>query len=147
MNIKELAKDHIKDAMVMQLATCSDNKSWVCNVHFLADDELNLYWISLLDCRHSNDIASNPRAAAAFAIQEVMPIVGVQVEGDVEQLEFANHKDVLEAYAKRHNRANFVEDALSGKMGLKKLFRLKPTTVQVFDFKNFPKDPKQQVKV
>jgi uncharacterized protein YhbP (UPF0306 family) len=143
MDIKELAKDHIKNSYVMQLATSRDNKPWICNVHFLADDDLNMYWMSVPNCRHSEDLAANPLAAVAIAVHTEMPLIGVQIEGKVEQLEFADHEPLLHRYAARHNRADFVENALSGKAPFR-LYRLTPTLISIFDLKNFPHSPKQE---
>lgn len=143
MDIKQLAKDRIKDMYVMQLATSHDDKPWICNVHFWADDDLNLYWMSVPNCRHSEEIATNGRAAAAFAVHVEAPVVGVQIEGDAEQLFFADHQAVLRKYAKRHDHGELVEDALSGKAGFR-LYRLTPHLVQVFDLQHFPDAPKQQ---
>ena len=143
MDIKQIARGHIKDLYVMQLATSCDNQPWACTVTFFADDDLNLYWMSVPDCRHSEEIAGNPRVAAAFAVHTDMPLIGVQIEGDAEQLELAGHEELLNTYAERHNRQKVVESALSGKVNLK-LYRLTPRLVQVFDLKNFPEAPKQE---
>jgi len=143
MDIKKIAKDHLKDLYVMQLATSKDNQPWVCNVHFLADDNLTLYWMSEADTRHSQDIAANPHVAAAVAVHTEMPLIGVQIEGDAEQLLLKDNKDVLQAYAERHDRAAMVADALAGKVGFR-LYCLTPRLVQIFDLQNFPHHPIQQ---
>lgn len=143
MDIKQLAKDHLKDSYVLQLATSHGDQPWVCNVHFFADDNLNLYWMSDPATRHSEDIAANPRVAAAVAVNEAMPLIGVQIEGDAEQLEFTGHDDVLQRYAARHERDDFIKKAVSGELPFK-LYRLAPRVVQIFDLKNFPKSPKQE---
>jgi len=143
MDIKQLATDHLQDSFVMQLATSRGDQPWVCNVHFFADEDLNLYWMSDPTTRHSEDIAANPHVAVAVAVNEDMPLIGVQIEGDAEQLEFADYEDVLHKYAARHKREGFVEKALSGEMPFK-LYRLAPRVVQIFDLKNFPKSPKQE---
>jgi len=143
MDIKQLAKDHSKDLLIMQLATSRDDKPWVCNLHFLADDDLTLYWLSEPASRHSEDIATNPRAAVAMAVHTEMPLIGVQIEGDAKQLEFAGHESLLQKYAERHNREGLVESALSGKLPFK-LYSLTPTLISIFDLKNFPHSPKQE---
>src|SRR6185503_14792116 len=128
MDIIQLSKEHLSDLLVMQLATSKDNQPWICNVHFLADDDMNLYWMSEPDSRHSEDIVANPRVAAAVAVSTEMPLIGVQIEGDAEQLEFADHQDILRKYATRHNRDGFVEKALNGAMPFK-LYRLTPRLI------------------
>ena len=142
MNIKQLALNHLKDSFVMQLATSKDGQPWICNVHFLAEEDLTLYWMSEQDSRHSEDIAANPKVAAAIAVHTEMPLIGVQLEGDAKLLDFAGNEKILQAYASRHHRETLVADALAGRVPFK-LYELTPRLVQIFDLKNFPKSPIQ----
>jgi hypothetical protein len=57
----------------MSLATCKDNRPWVCEVHFAFDDDLNLYYRSLTSRRHSQEIGEPP--------------VGIYFEGLAEKLD------------------------------------------------------------
>lgn len=143
MNPKELIYDHIKNKDVMQLATAQNNQPWVCNVHFYADEDLNLYWLSEPGRRHSQDIAANGKTAVAILVSEVMPLIGVQLEGDAEVCDGAAYEAVLHAYGERHNRAAWAQDVVDGK-GSNKLYKFTPRVLGLFDLKNFPKDPKQE---
>lgn len=144
MTINESIRHHLnsKDVHVMQLATSGANVPWVCNVHFDVDDDLNLYWLSDTDCRHSQDIAKNPQVAAALVVSEQPPLVGLQIAGKAELLPFEGHEAVLTHYAARHERETLVADALSGKVGFK-LYRLVPEFIDVIDQKNLPNHRKQ----
>lgn len=53
----------------LSLATVNGNKPWVCEVHFVYDDALNLYFISDRSRRHSQDIASNSNVAGNIIAQ------------------------------------------------------------------------------
>lgn len=46
-----------------------ENKPWVCEVHFVYDENLNLYFRSLKSRRHSQEIAANPRVAGNIVKQ------------------------------------------------------------------------------
>src|SRR5690606_14682804 len=77
------------DTQAMQLATVAGNQPWVCTVYFVADDELNLYWLSWPTRRHSKELMGNSKVAAAIAIKQDQPIIGVQIEGIAEEVEDA----------------------------------------------------------
>ena len=72
----------------MSLATCGDNKPWVCEVHFVYDDDLNIYWRSLPDRRHSQEIAANPNVAGNIVEQHRQGEQprGLYFEGTAERL-------------------------------------------------------------
>jgi uncharacterized protein YhbP (UPF0306 family) len=143
MEPKKLILDHLQEAYVMQLATSKDGQPWVCNVHFYADDDLNLYWFSNTNTRHSKDIAANPRVAVAVAVHTEMPLIGVQLEGDAELCDLAACEPALRAYGVRHHREEWVQTAMDGQGDIKP-YKFTPRLLSVFDFKNFPKDPKQE---
>lgn len=127
---------------VMQLATSAANVPWVCNVHFDVDDDLNIYWMSVEACRHSEDIAKNPQVAVAVVVHEQPPLQGIQIAGKAEQVSFEDHEAILRHYAKRHDRKTLVADALSGKVPFK-LYRVVPEFIDIIDKKNFPEVFKQ----
>ncbi len=72
----------------MSLATCVDNKPWVCEVHYVYDNDLNLYFRSRTNCRHSQDIVTNPAVAGNIVAQHKIgdQVRGVYFEGSAELL-------------------------------------------------------------
>lgn len=88
MNIEELIREHIDKTLHLSLATCVDNKPWVCEVHFAYDDDLNLYFRSKPERRHSKDIDINQYVAGnivqQFALED--SVVGVYFEGVAQKL-------------------------------------------------------------
>ena len=62
-DVETIVREYITKTVHMSLATVKENKPWVCEVHFAFDDELNLYWRSTADRRHSKDIEVNPSVA------------------------------------------------------------------------------------
>lgn len=143
MTIRDSIREQLNSNIhVMQLATATNSVPWVCNVHFDVDDNLNIYWLSHLDCRHSEDIAKNPHVAVAIAVHQQPPLMGLQIAGEAEHIPFEGNEEVLKHYAARHDRKTLVEDALSGKVGFK-LFRLTPEFIDLIDQKNFPDQLKQ----
>ncbi|HSW80061.1 MAG TPA: pyridoxamine 5'-phosphate oxidase family protein [Candidatus Saccharimonadales bacterium] len=152
MEPKESILKHLKVKKVMQLATVRDGQPWVCNLHFWADDDGNLYWISTEARRHSQEIKDDPRVAAAIAVQtdeEVpgTPPIGIQVEGDAEIVTGSDMQTKLRSYFDYQNKPEkLYEDILSGE-NPHKLYRLKPRLYVIFDVQNSPKDPRQEWRV
>lgn len=72
----------------MSLATSKDNKPWVCEVHFVYDNDLNLYFRSKADRRHSIEIMENPNVAGNIVTQHEVGEKprGVYFEGIAEKL-------------------------------------------------------------
>ncbi len=131
----------------MQLATSVNNQPWNCNVYYLVDDEINLYWASLPTRRHSREIAKNPKVAAAIVVNNQIgqPVIGVQVEGRVEIVNDADQiKPIALKYAERFKRTKeWVNDFTSSKTE-HKLYRLRPSLFVLFDETNFKDQPRQE---
>ncbi len=86
--IRKIIKDYLKEAKMMQLATVSGGKPWVCNVWFAADNDLNIYWFSSITRRHSEEVMNDPHVAAAICLPltPADPARGIQLEGTAELL-------------------------------------------------------------
>lgn len=68
-DVEKVVREYIEKSIHMSLATSRDDKPWVCEVHFVYDNGLNLYFRSLSTRRHSQDIASNPNVAGNIVKQ------------------------------------------------------------------------------
>lgn len=68
-DIEKVVREYIDKSIHMSLATSADNKPWVCEVHFAYDKELNIYWRSKTDRRHSQEIEANPYVAGNIVKQ------------------------------------------------------------------------------
>jgi uncharacterized protein YhbP (UPF0306 family) len=69
LNIEHIIREYVDKSLHLSLATVSDNRPWVSEVHFVYDDNLNIYWRSLASRRHSIEIASNPYVAGNIVKQ------------------------------------------------------------------------------
>jgi uncharacterized protein YhbP (UPF0306 family) len=148
-DVKQLANSYLQTARVMQLATSVNNQPWVCNVHFLSDDYLNLYWISDPTRRHSQEIAQNPKVAITIKIHEDTPdepyVIGVSLEGQATLLNDEETKRVAKQYINKLNKPHtLLQEMIEGKTS-RKFYQLKPSGLVLFDTKNFPDNPRQEV--
>ncbi len=147
--VEEKIRKYLPTKNVMQLATARDNQPWACNVHYFSDENLNLYWISTTDRRHSLEITDNPKVAAVVKIHENTPeenyVIGIAVEGVAELMpEF--DEQIAIAYGEKLIKGDtFVEDIRTGKKPFK-FYKLTPTNFVLFDTQNAGDDPRQEWK-
>lgn len=72
MDLEKIVREYIDKSIHMSLGTSKDNKPWVCEVHFVYDSQLNLYFRSLKSRRHSQEIALNPNVAGNIVKQHTV---------------------------------------------------------------------------
>jgi len=77
---------YLQEGRLLQLATSHKNQPWVCTVYFVADKSRKLYWLSYPSRRHSQELATNSRAAVTVVIRPDLPVIGVQAEGIVSEV-------------------------------------------------------------
>ena len=151
MDLKKLISEYMAEMRVMQLATSVDNQPWVCNVHFFADDNLDIYWISTPTRRHSEEIKQNPKVAVGMKIHEDTPdekyVIGLSAEGTASILTNEEVKEMgKDILTKLSKEPTILEDILSGK-NPHKFYRLKVSKFVLFDTNIFPAAPRQELEL
>ena len=150
MQPEELIKQYLGQVNIMQLATAVNDQPWACTVHYYADEDFNLYWVSKLEREHSQDIRENPKAAAAIVVHENTPeepyVIGISVEGTAEMLDDKVSREVVEGYVDKHGKDSSMSDIASGN-NPHKFYRLKPSRIVLFDSKNLPDSPRQELQI
>lgn len=88
MDVETSIREYLSKTLHMSLATTRNNKPWVCELHFVFDDNLNLYFRSLKSRRHSQEIADNPHVAGNIVTQHSIDedAHGIYFEGIAEML-------------------------------------------------------------
>ncbi len=92
MDVEKIVRDNIEATVHLSLATSSQNRPWVCEVHFAYDEDLNLYFRSKESRRHSQEIVANSFVAGNIVKQFELgePVVGIYFEGTAELLKGVN---------------------------------------------------------
>ena len=114
-DIEKTIREYLSQVIHMSLATSKENKPWVCEVHFSEDDDLNLYFRSSTNRRHSQEIAENPHVAGnivrQFGIGEEP--LGVYFDGTAKLLEPGAELDkAFECIKeKQHKDDSIIEEA------------------------------------
>lgn len=148
MEIRPLVENYLQSARLMQLATVRDGQPWVCTVYFVADEDMNLYWLSWPERRHSREVAQHDKAAAAVVVQDGgdrKPVVGIQVEGTVAEVTDEEAvKRISETYAQKYGQGKrFYKNFKTG-TNRHHMYKLMPQKLVLFDEQNFSAENARQ---
>ncbi len=88
-DIEKTIREYLPKVIHISLATCRENHPWICEVHYVYDESLNLYFRSNAQRRHSQEIANNSLVAGNIVQQHAVGEKprGVYFEGVAELLE------------------------------------------------------------
>ena len=95
---------YIESHNTMTLGTCGDNIPWAATV-FYASDDLRLYFFSVPEARHSQNLAANPRVAVTIQedYRDWRKIKGIQLEGKATLVDSVLEKaKATAAYARKY---------------------------------------------
>ncbi|MCX6714166.1 MAG: hypothetical protein NTV48_03645 [Candidatus Vogelbacteria bacterium] len=131
--IEVLSQTHL-----MSLAVTDVNGLWVADVIFVYDDNLNIYWMSDSETRHSKAILGNNKVAGSitYSTKSKEPNFGIQFEGVAEQLEGIQFNLLVKHLAKR----NYPKPELSQAMKILDgdlWYKLTPTKIGLVDEESF----------
>jgi uncharacterized protein YhbP (UPF0306 family) len=142
---KSFVQKYLAETSIMQLATSANNKPWICSLHFIADSESNVYWISKTNSRHSEDIAANTNIAITIAIKTEKPLIGLQSEGVAELVTDSSLiSAIMGTYIERHGTHRAFVDTIIAGTNEHKLYVFHPKRYSLFDQVNFPDQPSQE---
>ncbi len=141
MNPKDIASKYLADSKTMQLATVAGNQPWISTVYFVADERMNLYWLSWPSRRHSLEISQNNKAAIAIAIKLDQPVIGLQAEGTVSIVEDSEEvAKVMKLYtAKYGSGQKFYKNFITNR-NQHNMYKFIAKKFVLFDEVNFPDD-------
>jgi len=132
----------------MSLATCANDKPWVCEVHYVYDNDLNFYFRSTPSRRHSQEIAKSPNVAGSIVEPHGLGVKprGVYFEGRAEQLKDVDENHVAyRAYCDRlETGADILEDAK--KSDGHKFYKITVSDLYVFDSRESSPSQKYHLK-
>lgn len=125
--IEILEKTHL-----MSLATLDNVGIWVSDVIFIYDENLNIYWMSNPETRHSQSILKEKRVAGTitFSTKSKEVNLGIQFSGIAEKIEGPRFDLAVKHLVKRgYPKPNENEDVLRGDSW----YVLTPTVIDLID--------------
>lgn len=137
-DIKSRILEVFQQTHLMSLATVNETGPWVCDVVFIYDDDLNIYWMSDPETRHSQAIKNNNKVAATitFSTKSKIPNFGIQLEGTAEKLEGVQYDLLIKHLAKRSYPKPDISEAekiLDGDSW----YKIAPNKICLIDEENF----------
>lgn len=135
MDIEQKIREYLPGIIHMSLATSKDNTPWVCEVHYVYDKDLNLYFRSKLDRRHSIEIAANPNVAGSIVTQHAPDEKprGVYFEGKAELLnDVDEHHPAYTLYCERFGTGPKILEEARTETG-HKFYKVSVGTFSLFD--------------
>lgn len=149
MDIRALIQDYLTKAQLVHLGTSHGEKPWVTAVYFAADVDLNLYWLSRKNRRHSREISNNSHVAGTIVLPHNYgdKVRGLQFEGEARELK---DEDAISGRNIYSSKFWIVEDRV---MNLKEgdtsqvCYQARPVRFVLYDEVNFPDNPSQEFKL
>lgn len=131
---------------MLNIATVDGDQPWSCIVYYASDKNLNFYWISKPDTRHSKEIQKHAKVAGSIPIKfDDLTVVGVQLEGDAVLVESSEEiATKVKLYSDKFNRGEeWYTNFIAGK-NEHKLYRITPRQFAIFDRVHFPDNSRQE---
>ena len=141
MDIKARILEGLSKGHLMSLATLDDGGLWVADVIYIYDDNLNIYWMSYPNVRHSKAIEKNGQVAGSITVTcyGEKPELGIQFSGKAEKINELKHDVVARFCAKNGDpEPEEGEDVLGGHSW----YILRPSKIDLNDTENFGWDKK-----
>lgn len=107
-DVEKIVREYIDKTIHLSLATVSNNAPWVCEVHFVYDENLNLYFRSLTSRRHSQEIEANPNVAGNIVKQHSVDEYpnAIYFEGKAKLLDDKDEQQKILVYFQKRLRAD-----------------------------------------
>ena len=146
--VRTLVEGILSDVKQMVICSSSSNKPWAATVFFAFDKDLDLYFFSIPERRHSKEIAANPNVAGVIAREHKKtleePARGLQFEGECKLVTENEAKAAYELYQKRLPKItefHDIEDAPE------ELHKVTVKNFVLFDTLNFPENSRRELKL
>lgn len=135
-DMRQRIKEVLEQGYLLSLGTADDGGPWVADVIYVADDDLNIYWMSGRKFRHSLAIEMNPKVAGSITVsaRPGEKDLGVQLEGEAKRLDSFDPGLAIK-YLKKKGKpapAKVIDILLDGYSW----YRLSPNSIELIDQEN-----------
>lgn len=132
---KQLILEVLGRGYLMSLGTLVEHNPWASDVIYIHDEDLNIYWMSDTETRHSKAIETHPQVAGTITVSgQGQDNLGLQFSGIAQKIDGARYDLALKHFAKRKKDLPQEEDdVLKGDAW----YILKPTRIELIYEKLF----------
>ncbi len=108
LDVEKIVREYIDKTIHLSLATVSNNAPWVCEVHFVYDEDLNIYFRSAASRRHSQEIEVNQNVAGNIVKQHPLDEYphAISFEGKVQLLDNEAAQEKVFPYFEKRLKAD-----------------------------------------
>lgn len=134
-DLEKVIREYLPGVIHMSLGTSKNNIPWVCEVHYVYDDDLNLYFRSTPSRRHSLEIAENPNVAGNIIKQHEPGEKprGIYFDGVAEMLTDVTEDDVAyKLYCERFGTTQSILEEAKKEDG-HKFYKITVNKYYIFD--------------
>lgn len=135
MDIKARIITALERGHLMSLATSDIGGLWVADLIYIFDKDLNIYWMSRPETRHSKAIEGDPRVAGSITVSNKSkePNLGIQFSGTASKIDGPRFDLAKEHMKKRgHPEPKEQDDVLKGASW----YVVKPKRIDLIDEEN-----------
>jgi uncharacterized protein YhbP (UPF0306 family) len=129
----QLIRAFLDTQSTLALATTNpDGQPQVAPIFYVADERLNLYWLSSSNSRHSTNLVINPKVAATVypSVWQWNDIVGLQIEGEARPIgDERIREQILTIYLRKFQLPGEFDSIISTSI----LYSLKPSWLRWID--------------
>jgi uncharacterized protein YhbP (UPF0306 family) len=143
MELKQLLETYFQENKLMQLATISDGKPWLCNVYFVTDENNNIYWTSARKRQHSKEILKDPNTAVTI-VHDPVNKQALQITGQAFEVPLEDAERVDALYSGKFGHKDRLSEVKADLPEGRAYWVVKPNSIFFWDEINFPDTPKQQ---
>lgn len=133
MENRETVRAFLETQSTLALATVDEaGNPQAAPLFYISDDDLNLYWLSSPNSRHSLNLAANKQVAATIypAVWEWTAIRGLQIEGEAGIVRDSAHRETITT--RYRHKFNLPPD-LNAIIEQSILYSLRPTWIRWLD--------------
>ena len=99
--IKRLVRSILDIGFTISLGTVDGSGVWVCDLTYVSDSDLDIYWMSYTNVRHSEAVLKNPDVSGSITLSYNVgrEVIGLQIGGVAEKLQGEPAPEIVEKYA------------------------------------------------
>lgn len=131
-DLEKIVNDILIQGYLMSLGTADESGPWVSDVLYVFDN-MDIYWLSSANTRHSKAVESNGKASATITLTGKLgdEEKGLQIEGKAEKVE----GDILEIAKKHRLKRGKPAPEKEGEIleGNESWYKLTPTKIEIIN--------------
>lgn len=144
-NAKQLALEALENGYLISLGICDADGPWVADVIYVHDDEMNIYWMSKPQRRHSIAIDgeySHVAGSVTVSVRADQSDEGLQISGVAEKVESPS-ADLLKQWFKKRGKTFPLTEILHGIVLIDHdWYKLTPDRIELIHKEAFGRDRK-----